>query len=253
MERVAGDQLAIFDIDGTLTATNAVDDECYLRAVADMLGVDVGAVDWSDAPHVSDGAIARWLWTRHRDRVPSAREVAELQQRFVALLNAELASSPERFVPIEGACEIVQHLRSAGWSVALATGAWGASAKIKLRAAGLLANRIPLACSDDAEAREDIVRLAWQRAEAGRPFRRVVSVGDGPWDVRTACSLGIPFVGIATGDRADRLRREGATTILPHFADSLAVMAAFASASVPMATARAASLPRVSARPPHEW
>jgi hypothetical protein len=33
-------QLAIFDIDGTLTDTNAVDDECYLRAVSDVLDLD---------------------------------------------------------------------------------------------------------------------------------------------------------------------------------------------------------------------
>lgn len=29
-------RLAVFDIDGTLTDTNAVDDACYLRAVADV-------------------------------------------------------------------------------------------------------------------------------------------------------------------------------------------------------------------------
>ena len=252
--RPVENQLAIFDIDGTLTATNAVDDECYLRAVAETLRVDVGTVDWSDAPHVSDSAIARWLWTRHRDRAPEPHEVAELQQRFFALLDAALVSSPERFVAIEGAREIVHQLRAAGWSVAVATGGWGASATMKLRAAALLADPIPLACSDDAESREDIVRLAWQKAEreTGISFQRVVSVGDGPWDVRTAYSLGIPFVGIATGDRADRLRRVGATTILPHFADSSAVLAAFASACVPTATAPVASLPHALARLPHE-
>ena len=254
-ERAAQNQLAIFDIDGTLTATNAVDDECYLRAVAETLEVDVGAVDWSDAPHVSDAAIARWLWRCHRDRAPEPHEVAQLRQRFFALLTAALVSSPERFVPIEGAREIVHHLRSAGWSVALATGAWGPSATIKLRAAGFVSDRVPLACGDDAESREDIVRLAWRKAEAeaGISFQRVVSVGDAPWDVRTARSLGIPFVGIATGPGAHRLRTAGATTILPHFADPSAVLAAFASASVPTVAAPAASLERASARLTHEW
>ena len=38
-------QLAIFDIDGTLTATNAVDDECYARAVAEMLDVAPEDID----------------------------------------------------------------------------------------------------------------------------------------------------------------------------------------------------------------
>jgi hypothetical protein len=53
-------QLAIFDIDGTLTATNAVDDECYARAVAEMLGVAPEAIDWSGTPHVTDSGIARY-------------------------------------------------------------------------------------------------------------------------------------------------------------------------------------------------
>jgi phosphoglycolate phosphatase-like HAD superfamily hydrolase len=231
-------QLAIFDIDGTLTATNSVDDECYLRAAAETLEVDFGMVEWSDAPHVTDSAIARWLWTSHRGRAPESRELAQLQQRFLTLLNAALFSSPGRFMAIEGARDIVQHLRSAGWCVAIATGGWGASAAIKLRAAGLLDDHIPLACADDAEAREAIVRLAWQKAEAqtGTSFQRVVSVGDAPWDVRTAHSLGIPFVGIATGDAAHRLRLAGATTILPHFGDRSAVLAAFDSASVPTVT-----------------
>jgi phosphoglycolate phosphatase-like HAD superfamily hydrolase len=237
-DRSAHNQLAIFDIDGTLTATNSVDDECYLRAVAEALGFDVNVVDWSDAPHVTDSAIARWLWTRHRDRPPDPRELADLQERFLALLNAALVSTPERFAPIEGAREIMDHLRSAGWCVAIATGGWGASARIKLHAAGLVTDNVPLACSDHAESREDIVRLAWQKAESetGARFQRMVSVGDAPWDVRTAHSLGIPFVGIATGDAAHRLRTTGATTVLPHFADRSAVLDAFNAASVPSLT-----------------
>jgi phosphoglycolate phosphatase-like HAD superfamily hydrolase len=92
-----------------------------------------------------------------------------------------------------------------------------------------------MACADDADSREEIVRLAWQKAEAqaGIAFRRVVSVGDAPWDVRTARSLGLPFIGIATGILADRLRTEGATTIVPDFSDPAAVLAALNSAAIP--------------------
>jgi phosphoglycolate phosphatase-like HAD superfamily hydrolase len=238
MERVGASRLAIFDIDGTLTATNSVDDECYLNAVAEMLDLEPGVVDWSGCPHVTDGGIARWLWTHHRARAPEPRELTELQRRFLALLNGALISTPDRFVAIKGAGHIFQHLRSAGWWVAIATGGWGASAAIKLRAAGLLADDVPMACADHAEAREDIVRLSWQKAEAaaGVSFQRVVSVGDAPWDVRAAHSLGIPFVGIATGDAAERLRRAGATTILRHFADRAAVLGALDSALVPTVT-----------------
>lgn len=229
------DRLAIFDIDGTLTDTNAVDDECYLRAIGETLNVDCSAVAWSDAPHVTDSAIARWLWTRHRGRAPEESDLAGLQNRFVTTLRAELARAPDRFVAIEGAADLFRHLRSDGWCVALATGGWGTSAAVKLRAAGVLATDVPMACADDAESREEIVRLAWQKAEVvtGAGFRRVVSVGDAPWDVRTARSLGLPFVGVGAGVTEQRLRAAGATTILPHFGDASAVVRALTSASVP--------------------
>jgi phosphoglycolate phosphatase-like HAD superfamily hydrolase len=230
------DRLAIFDIDGTLTATNAVDDECYLRAVGEALHVDCSGVDWSETPHVTDSAIARHLWTRRHGRAPEQRDLDGLQQRFLTILREELARAPHRFVAIDGAVDILHQLRSAGWHVALATGAWRESAATKLRAAGVAATDVPMACADDAESREDIVRLAWQKAEAatGKHFRRVVSVGDASWDVRTARSLGLPFVGVGTGVAEARLRAAGATTILPHLRDAPAVVGALSSASVPM-------------------
>jgi phosphoglycolate phosphatase-like HAD superfamily hydrolase len=229
------DQLAIFDIDGTLTATNAVDDECYLRAVGETLAVDCGTVDWSEMPHVTDSAIARHLWARHRGRTPERSDLEGLQHRFLTILRGELARAPDRFVAIPGAGDIFDHLRSAGWHVALATGAWGESAAVKLRAAGVVASNVPMGCADDAESREEIVSIAWRRAEAlaGTRFRRVVSVGDALWDVRTARSLGLPFVGIGSDVAEARLRAAGATTILPHLGDASAVLHALSSASAP--------------------
>jgi phosphoglycolate phosphatase-like HAD superfamily hydrolase len=229
-------QLAIFDIDGTLTATNAVDDECYAGAVAEMLDVAPAAIDWSGTPHVTDTGIARYLWTRHRARAAEVGDLTALEQRFLAMLAAELRRAPERCVAIAGAETLFQQLRRAGWHIALATGGWHASASMKLRAAGIAVTDLPMACADDAESREDIVRLARQKAEqqAGITFRRVVSVGDAPWDVRTARSLGLPFVGIATGVLAERLRTEGATTILPDFGDAAAVLTALRSAAGPV-------------------
>lgn len=229
------DRLAIFDIDGTLTATNAVDDECYLRAVGETLGVDCSGVDWSEMPHVTDSGIARHLWTRYRGQSPEPGELKGLQRRFLTILRGELAKAPDRFVAIVGAPEIFQHLRSSGWYVALATGGWRESAAVKLGAAGIVPTDVPMACADDAESREDIVQLACRRAEeaAGTRFRLVVSVGDAPWDVRTARSLGLPFVGIGTGIVEERMRAAGATTILPSLGDSTAVLRALASAACP--------------------
>lgn len=172
---------------------------------------------------------------RHRGRTPERSDLERLQHRFLTILRDELARAPARFAGISGAADIFAHLRSARWHVALATGGWGESAAVKLRAAGVVASNVPMGCADDAESREDIVRIAWRRAEdsAGTRFRRVVSVGDAVWDVRTARSLGLPFVGIGSGLAEARLRAAGATTVLPHLGDASAVLGALSSASAP--------------------
>jgi phosphoglycolate phosphatase-like HAD superfamily hydrolase len=62
---------------------------------------------------------------------------------------------------------------------------------------------------------------------------RVVSVGDAIWDVRTATAVGWPFVGVATGARADQLRVHGVSTILADLSDVDEVTAALEAARTP--------------------
>jgi phosphoglycolate phosphatase-like HAD superfamily hydrolase len=207
--------LAIFDIDGTLTATNEVDDECYVAAVAAQLGMRPHEIDWSRAPHVSDTGIARFLWSQHRERLPDDAEIAAVKLRFLGLLEQQLRAHPQRFASVAGASDSVTRLRADGWTIALATGGWGESARMKLRAAGLPVD-VPVSCCDALHTREEIVMHARQGAErmAGRSFDRIVSVGDGAWDVRTARALGLPFVGVATGEKAAQLTELGASHVL---------------------------------------
>src|ERR671914_1709017 len=104
-------RLALLDIDGTLTGTNAVDDECFLRAVAEVFDVPLAALDWSEAPHVTDSALARWLSQELRGRGPDDRELARLRGRFLELLSDELARHPGRLAPVAGAPSLLPLLR----------------------------------------------------------------------------------------------------------------------------------------------
>ena len=133
---------------------------------------------------------------------------------------------------------MLQRLSASGWYVALATGGWGPSAKLKLRAANIIIDDDVLACADDGVSRADIVRLALERAEAwyNRRFDRVVSIGDGVWDVQTAMNLELPFIGIGRGQRADRLRDAGADVVLPNYRDFVAFERALESAVMPRST-----------------
>ena len=226
-------RLVVFDIDGTLTDTNDVDDECFRRAVADIFALTYASVDWADAPHITDSSLARWLCETHCRREASDAELAGLTAHFVDLLRQELARVPARFAAIPGAQGLFTDLRAAGWSVALATGGWFLSAVLKLRAAGLHEPEIVVASANDALTRQKIFTLACQRAadNYGQLFARVVFVGDAPWDVRTAAELGHGFVGV--GRRAQSLREAGASIVLSDFRDREAILWALEAADVP--------------------
>ena len=92
-----------------------------------------------------------------------------------------------------------------------------------------------LASASDAPTRREILELAVHRAveRSGGAFSRIVAVGDAPWDLRTAAALGWPFVGVASGERASRLRAAGASVVLRDLADPAALHAALESAAVP--------------------
>lgn len=229
--------LAIFDVDGTLCDTVAVDDECFCATAATLLGVPLGAVSWEDSLHVTDSGILEWLWTRHLERSPAPQDVDEFIASFEAALNHELQRTPERFVAIAGALPLLDHLEDQGWSFAFATGGWGRTARLKLQSAGLPVAPL-LASADDSHDRCQIFRLAETRAIArvGAPFDRTVLVGDGAWDVRVAAQLGWPMIGVGQGQRAARLRSAGAGTILPDFADRDRVLASLSESAIPQPT-----------------
>lgn len=226
-------RLAIFDFDGTLTQTSDVDNECFRTATARALGVPEDAIDWTEAPHVTDSGILAWLFEHHHGRTPTPREAQLAQTEFMKLLELRLSGDTTRFSPIPGAPEVFDRLTATGWTLAMATGCWTPSARLKLAAAGIPAGSIPLICSDDAPMRATLLERAI--ASAGNPglLERVVSVGDGLWDVKAAVHVAIPFVGIGAGAQADRLRAAGATHVLPDLSDHPALCRALEQAGVP--------------------
>ncbi len=223
--------LVIFDVDGTLAHTSRVDDECWVDAAREVLGIDSMSTDWSDYTHSTDEAIASDLIRDRTDLPQTTATVHRLRDAFIERIRGALVTDPGLFRPVPGSPEVFATLRDAGWASAIATGGWRTTACLKLDAAGVPHAEVPAAHADDAHPRESIVTIAAERAERhhGRGFERIVYVGDGVWDVRAAGRLGIGFVGIAEGERASRLRDEGATTVLPDFAARDAFLSAIGS------------------------
>ena len=211
-------KLAILDIDGTLTDTSHVDTICFTRAVAETHGVAEIGASWTNCPHVSDSGIAHQIFLDHFNREPTDEDLSPLKTRFFDLLHQHHALDATHFAEIPGARQMVTQLaQKDDWVITIATGCWRGSAKMKLAAAGLELDRFPGGFAEDARPREGIVQAAIDRARqhygVGQ-FAKVVSVGDGLWDVRTAANLDLDFVGIASGERAEMLNQAGARHIV---------------------------------------
>ena len=228
-------KLVVFDIDGTLLDNLAAEDECFVQALRDGLGLNAVSAEWETYQHVSDHGIVIETYRREFGTAPLPDAVTDTIGRFVTLLAAAYHAQP--ISPIRGAAELLASLPSLGWAIAMATGAWRRAAQFKLTAAGLRDDAIPLATSEDGPARTDIVKTAVARAERHyeATFDRIVSVGDGVWDVDAARALALPFVGVGTGARAERLRTAGAVSVLPDLSSGVAVLATLETATIPSA------------------
>ena len=212
-------RLVVFDIDGTLTQTMKADEECFVRSLFEVCGFNDVDTDWSRYKHATDSGVFHEIYESRAGRSPSPREISRFRKHFVGLLAQ--VSSKAAFAAVTGAPLLLSRLAdSAEHRVALATGAWRDSARLKMTSAGLRYDDYPAASSDDALDRESIIRLSMHRA--AERYGRVgstVYVGDGVWDARACRSIGIPFIGIATDGRAARLSAEGAVSVFPDLSD----------------------------------
>ncbi len=212
--------LVLFDIDGTLTHSQAIDGELYVRSLAEVFGfMDVGT-DWSAYRHTTDSGILQEIFETRLGREPSAAEVAAFRAHFVDAIASVAAQTPFREIDGAGlALGRIAELPSC--RMALATGGWSDSARCKMRSAGLDYDAFPAASADDALSRVSIMQVAIDRATSRTGCRpdRIAYVGDAVWDARACLRLGLPFIGIAAGRDADMLRAEGAQVVFADYSD----------------------------------
>ena len=208
--------LVVFDIDGTLTRTDSIDEVCYVAAVEEVLSIPNIDTDWTHYPHVTDSGILRYLV---HDVLPE--EMERVCQCFRQNLEDAFRRQPDSCRPVGGGPEMLRQLaEQSDVAVALATGGWEPTARLKLERAGYDIADIPLASSSDADTREEIMRIAERRAREKhgvQGFDAITYVGDGVWDARAAANLGWRFLGVGTGEQATRLEREGAIAVIDHY------------------------------------
>lgn len=183
----------IFDIDGTLLQSAAVDDDLYRAAVDAVIGPVQFRSSLSDYDFVTDSGILSQVLkdnalSDHPDAAQSIKAV------FVDLIQHHIRENGP-FPEVPGAREFFATLcNTKNHAVAIATGGWRASAQLKLDSAQFDVADVPIATSDSEHDRSRIMLAAL--SSLGSEFESVTYYGDGPWDRDACLTLGWHFVAV---------------------------------------------------------
>lgn len=212
----------IFDLDGTLTQTYYGNDNSYVLALSEQLPIDLNYKYWHDCPNLTDSAVLDHIYRKLLNRAPNADEIALMQQRFMARMEAKRAAMPEFFEEIPGAVRAIEHLLGRGDTlVGVATGGWEMLARYKLTHANFPLEKLHVVGSDNHHAKRDFVTALMQDVRAAQrveAYSSVSYVGDSRYDYQTAKALGLGFVGVDYNN-AGHLRETSAQHILPNYHD----------------------------------
>jgi phosphoglycolate phosphatase-like HAD superfamily hydrolase len=212
--------LVVFDIDGTLLDSVAVHQAALASAIE---ATDLAYRDtvWSNYANHTDSGVFWEAYVRSLGREPDGTQCGLFESSFAGRYEDLVAVEVPREIP--GARRMLERMKSSEqWRVAFATGSFRRAAEHKLRLLGIEPDSAVLVTATEFRTRREIVASAVQRSlgPVTSPAElRVVSVGDGPWDARTAAELAIAFIGVAEGVAGQRLQALGAQGVVPHYGD----------------------------------
>lgn len=210
----------LFDIDGTLLFSNAIDSRCFAASYETVFGQPFPSIDWRQYPHVTDHVIFRTVFTQHFGRVASVEERQVFEDHYVARLETERQRRPEEFQEVPGAYQCWQHLQNDDrFVLGIATGGWRAPAQVKLGHVGIQPSPPYAGYANDMEQRDHILQSAIDLARAEHEISSIVYIGDAIWDVKTTRQMGLPLIGIRRSGDHDVLLREGVKVVLSDYQD----------------------------------
>ncbi len=242
IDRGATSTLALFDIDGTLTQTTDIDASCFANAAKGLFPDIKFSNDWTTYSEVTDAGIAAEVFRQRLGRNPTVRELGKFEDRFVKCLEAWIVKRPQVCQAVAGAVALIDTLKESDLPIAIGTGGWLRSARLKLSTAGIPCDDIPLSTSTDSPVRTEIMSLAVQRAANRTSFDRVILIGDGLWDLNTANSLGYGFIGIDT-EHDGVLRNAGVEVVFTDFRDTPRFLRALSQPFLTYAVSAVSSMP----------
>ncbi|WP_342754542.1 HAD family hydrolase [Pantoea sp. MBD-2R] len=207
------DSIIVLDIDGTLTDSVPAHQHAFEQALR-FFPFQALSTDWGRYTHHSDSGIFYEAW--QKANFVGEPDLATLEEAYLKAYPQALKRYPVSAIP--GAAEFIATL-SESWGIVFATGSLRSGALHKLGVLGIDADEVVLVTSSEFASREELVKQAV--GQGCRKFgikapRRVVSIGDGIWDLKTANNLGYEFLGIGEGEKAAHLSASGAE-VYPDF------------------------------------
>lgn len=190
--------LIVFDIDGTLTDTVDIHQNAFRKALH-FIGVESFNDSFGRYKHHTDKYIAKTIF-ENATKKPFEKSTLDI---FEDHLYGQI--NQNEIVEISGAREIIKNIEAkSDFGVCYATGSLLKPAKLKLDKTGIGFDSIQLVASNEIEEREEIIKSAIENARSFYDvdkFDRVISFGDGIWDLHAALNLSIEFVGIGNKNK----------------------------------------------------
>jgi len=210
-------RLVLFDIDGTLIRTGGAGVHAFGRTAELLHGIP-GVAERTRFHGRTDTALVKEFLLGNGLQGRSS-DIRHFLDAYVFLLDQRMGEHPGEVCP--GVPEFLRSLRSLPEPPALGllTGNIRLGARIKLGAHGLWGDWACGAFADDHEDRNQLARIARDRASRllGRSLEgpEILVIGDTHRDVECARAIGACSLGVCTGGgSAEELRTAGATCVV---------------------------------------
>ena len=191
--------LIVFDIDGTLTDTVEIHQNAFRKSL-NLIGVEKFNDAFGTYKHHTDSHIAKSIF----EFVTTRTFDTAIIESFENYLYEQIEQNEIK--EIRGSKRLIEEIEAnTDFGICYATGSLFKPAKLKLNNIGIDFEPIQLVASNAIEEREGIVEAAIINAKEHygvEKFERIISFGDGLWDLKTANNLSLEFVGIGKANEA---------------------------------------------------
>lgn len=191
--------LIVFDIDGTLTDTVGLHQAAFKKALH-LIGSGIFNDQFGTYKHHTDAHIAKVIYESGTERDFDDVVCGQFEDHLYEML------SGNDILEIKGSKNVVRGIEEqTDFGICYATGSLYRPAKLKLERIGVSFDDLQLVASNNIEERERIVEKAIENAREYyqvEKFDRIISFGDGLWDLKTANNLSLEFIGIGDTNKA---------------------------------------------------